>query len=264
MIFSVFSLPVRGLVPALVHTLRPTETIPAGTIRTTGEVSGVTTEVTGGRTITEEEIEATTSEVITRTEEEEEVVAAAMATKPTGKVVVGAGMIGTMTRNTTRTAPGGGAPAPVRPRSARGVAVAPASRTAHPQAVLGAPSAQAARLGPRPHVTAAARTGLAVRKRKKSWQKLKPRNQDSQQVEVPSRRCLEANGSTLTPALKQAALRKMMVPLPLRAKALGPAVLCGKPSAPCPLRSRAPPCRNKPPRSVALGSSQRKKLEIKP
>lgn len=165
--FCLLSLPVLGLVPALVHILRPTETTPAGTIRTTEVGSGGTTEATGGRTITEGEAEATTHEVITRTEEE---VVVAMATRPTGRVVVEAGMTATMTRTTTHTAPGGGAHAPAHPRSIRVVAAVPATLTARLRVTLDAPGVPAILLGPgpRPHIIAAARASLAPRMLKKS------------------------------------------------------------------------------------------------
>lgn len=82
---------------------------------------------------------------------------------------------------------------------------------------------------------------------------------------APSRRSLEVNGLTPTQALKESALRKRMLPLVLRAKALGVAALYGKPSAARPLQPRAPQSQDKRPPSAALGSSQRKmpKLEIK-
>lgn len=166
------ALPVLGLVPALVHTLRPTEAIPLGTIRTTEVVSGATTGATGGRTITEEETEATTSGVITRTEEEE--VVAAMATRPTGRVAVAvvveveveAGTNATMTRTTT--APEGGAPA--HPRSAQAVAAALATLTARLRVILNAPGVPATLLAPdpHPHVIAAAKASLETRMLKTS------------------------------------------------------------------------------------------------
>ena len=51
----------------------------------------------------------------------------------------------------------------------------------------------------------------------------------------------------------------------MMAKGPGAAVLCGKPSAACPLQQRAPQCRDKPPPSAASASSPRKmpKAEIK-
>lgn len=154
---------VLGLVPALVLTLRPTETIPPGTIRTTEVGSEATTEATGGPTTTVGEIEAITSVAITRTGEE----VVAMATSPTGRaVVVEAGTIATMIRTTTRIAPGGGVHA--HPRSAQVAAAAPATPTARLRGdlnALGAPGAPATPRVPvhRHHVIVAARASLAPR-----------------------------------------------------------------------------------------------------
>lgn len=163
--------PVLGLVPALVHTLRPTETILAGTIRTTEVASGATTEATGGPTTTAAETEAITNVVITRTGEEE---AEAMAIRPIGRVVAAeeAGTIATMTRTTTLTAPGGGAlvPAPAHRRSTRAAAAVPTTLTARLRADLDAPDAPATPLGPGrpPHAIAATRASLAPRIRRTS------------------------------------------------------------------------------------------------
>lgn len=158
---------VLGLVPALVLTLRPTETIPPGTIRTTEVGSEATTVATGGPTTTVEEIEAITSVAITRTGEE----VVAMATSPTGRgvvevVVVEAGTIATMTRTTTRTAPGGGVHAHLR--SAQVAAAAPATLTARLRPDLNALGAPGAPATPRVpvqlhHVIVAARASLATR-----------------------------------------------------------------------------------------------------
>lgn len=157
--FSLLFYPVLGLVPALVLTLRPTEIIPPETIRTTEEGLEATTGATGGPTTTVEETEAITHAVITRTGEE----AAAMATRPIGRVVAEAGMIATMTRTTTHTAPGGGAPAHLR--SAQAAGAAPATLTARLQGDLDAPGAPATPHipGPHHHVIVAARASLAPR-----------------------------------------------------------------------------------------------------
>lgn len=141
---------VLGLVPVLVLTLRPTETIPAGTIRTTEVGSEATTEATGGLITIVAETEATTNAVITRTG------AAAMAIRPIGRVVVvvvvvEAGTIVTTTRTTTHTAPGGGAQDHARPRSAQAAGAAPTTPTALLQEGLDAQGAPATLRGPGPH-----------------------------------------------------------------------------------------------------------------
>lgn len=166
-----------GLAPALVHTLRPTETTLAGTIKTTEVDSGATTEATGDHTTIEAEGAVIINEVIIRTEEEEEEVAT-MATSPTGKVaaavvvVVEAGTIAiaTMTRITTHTVPEGAVHAPAHPRSALEVAAALATLTAHLQVGLGAPGVPATPLGPglHLHVIEAAKASLAPRMLKTS------------------------------------------------------------------------------------------------
>lgn len=172
-----FSLPAPGLAPALAHTLRPTETILPGTIRTTEEGSEATTEASGGPTTTVPETEAITHAAITRTGEE-----AATAISPTGRAVVvvaaavvavaavavaavEAGTIATTTRTTMRTAPGGAAHAPARPRSARAAGAAPTTPTARPRGDLGAPSTPATPRGPGPRrrIMAAARASPAPR-----------------------------------------------------------------------------------------------------
>lgn len=152
---------VPGLAPALVHTLRPTETILAGTIRTTEVASGATTEATGGPTTTAAETEAITNAVTTRTGEE----AAAMVIRLIGKVAVEAGTTATMTRTTTHIVPGGAARAPAHLRSARAAAVAPTTLTARLRGDLDVPGAPATPLGPGPppHAIAAARASLAPR-----------------------------------------------------------------------------------------------------
>lgn len=130
--FYIFlSCPALGLVLALGLTLRPIETIPPGTTRTTEVGSEATTGATGGPTTTEEETEAITSAAITRTGE-----GAATATSPIGRVVAveegeeEAEEAGTIaTRTTTHTAPGEGARA--HQRSAQAPEAALATRTAH-------------------------------------------------------------------------------------------------------------------------------------
>lgn len=127
--------PALGLVLALGLTLRPIETIPPGTTRTTEVGSEATTGATGGPTTTAEETEAITSAAITRTGGE-----AATATSPIGRVVAveeeggeeeeveeEAGMIAI--RTITHTAPGEGARA--HQRSAQAPEAALATRTAH-------------------------------------------------------------------------------------------------------------------------------------
>lgn len=127
-------------------------------------VSEATTEATGGPTTTVEETEAITNAVITRTGEGEEEVAA-MATRPIGKVVVvvEVGTIGTMTRTTTHTAPGGGAHAHLG--SAQAAAAALAALNARLPGNLGAPGAPATPRVPslHHHVIAAARASIAPR-----------------------------------------------------------------------------------------------------
>lgn len=158
LLFSLLFYPVLGLVPALVLTLRPTEIIPPGTIRTTEEDLEATTGATGGPTTTVEETEAITHVAITRTGE-----AAAMATRPIGRVVAEAGMIATMIRTTTHTAPGGGAHAHLR--SAQAAGAAPATLTARLRGDLDAPGAPATPHvpGPHHHVIVAARASLVPR-----------------------------------------------------------------------------------------------------
>lgn len=164
-LLSFLSHPVPGLVPALVLTLRPTETILPGTIRTTEVGSEATTEATGGRSTTVAETEAITNVAITRTEEEE---AAAMATRPIGRAAVAAveaGTIATMTRTTTHTARGGGAHAPAHLKSVQAAGAVPATLTAHLRGDLGAPGTPASPRGPGPHrhVIAAARASQPPR-----------------------------------------------------------------------------------------------------
>lgn len=159
---------VLGLVPALALTLRPTETILPGTIRTTEVVSEATTEATGGPSTTVAETEAFTHAAITRTGEE----AAAMAISPIGRaavvvvvVVEEAGMIATMTKTTTHIAPGEGGHAPARPKSAQAAGAAPATLTARLHEDLDTLGAPATHHGPGPHhhAIAAARASLAPR-----------------------------------------------------------------------------------------------------
>lgn len=144
-LFCLLSRPALGLVPALALTLRPTETIPPGIIRTTEAALGATTEAIGGLTTTAAETEATTNEAITRTGAAEEG-AAAMAIRQTGRVeeeVEGAGTIVTMTRITTHTAPRGGAHAHAHQGSAQVAAAAHATLTALLQGGHDAPGAPA-------------------------------------------------------------------------------------------------------------------------
>lgn len=157
---------VLGLVPALALTLRPTETILPGTIRTTEVVSEATTEATGGPSTTVAETEAFTHAAITRTGEE----AVAMAISPIGRgvvvvVVEEAGMIATMTKTTTHIAPGEGGHAPAHPKSAQAAGAAPATLTAHLHEDLDTLGAPATHHGPGPHhhAIAAARASLAPR-----------------------------------------------------------------------------------------------------
>lgn len=166
-LFSLLSHPVLGLVPALVLILRPTETIPPGTIRTTEVGSEATTAATEGPTTTAAETEAITNVAITRTGEEE----AAMAIRPIGRVAAeAAGTIATMTRTTTHTAPGGDAHAPAHLGSARAAGAAPATLTARLRGDLGVPGAPATPRGPDPHhhVIAPARASPAPRMLRKS------------------------------------------------------------------------------------------------
>lgn len=157
---------VLGLVPALALTLRPTETILPGTIRTTEVVSEATTEATGGPSTTVAETEAFTHAAITRTGEE----AVAMAISPIGRgvvvvVVEEAGMIATMTKTTTHIAPGEGGHAPARPKSAQAAGAAPATLTARLHEDLDTLGAPATHHGPGPHhhAIAAVRASLAPR-----------------------------------------------------------------------------------------------------
>lgn len=159
---------VRGLVPALALTLRPTETIPPETIRTTEGASEATTEATEGRTTTAAETEATTSAAITKTGEVEVV----MAISLTGRAVEEAGMIA------RTTAPEGAALAPAHQESVQVAAAALATPIApHPED-LDALSAPATPHGPAlgHRVTVAVRARRAPKKAKKSSQKVKQRN----------------------------------------------------------------------------------------
>lgn len=154
---------VLGPVPALALTLRPTETIQPGTIRTTEVGSEATTEATGGPSTTVAETEAITNVVITRTGEEAE----AMAIRPIGRVVVvvEAGTIATMTRTTMHTAPGGGAHAPAHLRSVQAAGAAPTALTARLRGDLVTLGSRATPHGPGPHhpTIAATRESLAAR-----------------------------------------------------------------------------------------------------
>lgn len=186
-----------------------------------------------------------------------------MAIRPIGRVAVEAGTIVTTTRTTTHTAPGGGARGHARPRSAQAVGAAPATPTALPQESLDAQGAPATLHDPGPHHLAIA-AARAPKMQRTSRQKPKRRSRVLQQTAVPSRRRLEVNGSTMKPALNEAAqtLRKRI----LMAKGPQAAVLFGKPSAAhLPLQKRVPHRPDRRPPSVALGSSRRKmpKLEIR-
>lgn len=170
-------------------------------------------------------------------------------------------MIATMTRTTTPTVQGGGAHAPAHPKSAQVAGAAPTTLTARLPRDPGAPGTPATPRthGPRRYIIAAARASTAPRKPRTS-QKVTQRNPARQQTAAPSRRCPEGNGSTTTPARNEGAQRLKMKTPPAAPREKG---LCGKPLVARPLQQRAPQSLDKRPPSAALGSSQRKKPNLK-